>query len=98
MLIFSILKFLFILIFTTFFFVLFACFCQAWKYRHFEGISLFRALIRSARARHDVIKLITEKDVKFIKWIFPLSPGIVATHPDSLKVIYFFEYVSISLI
>jgi cytochrome P450 len=55
------------------------------KYRHFEGITLISYLIHGVRSRDIVCKLAAEKDAKFIKWLFPMVPGVIATHPDSLK-------------
>jgi hypothetical protein len=67
-------------------------FClQKWKYRHFEGINFFHYLSRGIRVKKDAFKLAIEKDLKFVKWHFPLFSGVAVTHPESLKVIFFFD-------
>jgi hypothetical protein len=91
MLIFAVLKFLFILISTAVLFAVVVYCFQIWKYRHFEGITLFRYLLRGAHAKKDVCKLAAEKELKFVKWNFPLFSAVAATHPESLKVIFFLK-------
>jgi hypothetical protein len=91
MLIFAVLKFLFILISTAVLFAVFSLCRQIWKYRHFEGITFFHYMSRGIRAKYDVCKLAAEKELKFVKWNFPLFSAVAATHPESLKVSFFLK-------
>jgi cytochrome P450 len=58
---------------------------QSLKYRQHEGMSLMSFFTYGVGAISQLSKLAVEKDAKFLKWVFPLFSGVVATHPDSLK-------------
>jgi cytochrome P450 len=85
MLIFALTNFFIILFSVIFVFVVVAYSLQARRYRKFKGISFIRYLIYGVRSRSFLFKISEDNDVKFVKWIFPLFPSVIAIHPDSIK-------------
>jgi hypothetical protein len=62
-----------------------AYFRQALKYRHIEGINFVSFFFHGFNAISLIYQIAAEKNARFVKWFFPLFPGVIVTHPDSLK-------------
>jgi hypothetical protein len=59
---------------------------NTFKFRQFEGIGFIEFFLLGQKRRDRILQLAAEKNVKFLKLLLPAAPGVLATHPDSIKV------------